>query len=236
MGNNLIDISKELLLKIEKIDDIIDDYFAQTKDYTDTITDVFTPIKAIHSLYTANKKRRFKSFLKSYANGLNAENFDNNISLERLKKYLKDEKNFNFLTEVIENAINSKSVYGSILLGYYAGQILSNEQIITFKDILIIEALKSLNDFEFSCFARIYNVADLGSEEINIRNYESLKGLTFFCELTIEKMVQLRVLEKAKRTEMYDWRKIFKSTDIAEDIFVYCESANILNELLDYKF
>jgi hypothetical protein len=236
MGNNLIDISKELLLNIEKIDDIVDEYFAPIKDYTDTINDIFTPIKAIHSLYTINKKRRFKNFLKAYAHGLHSEDFNNIMSVERLKTYLKDEKNFNFLTEVIENAINAKSIYGSIILGYYAGQILSNEQNITFKDIIIIEALKSLNDFELSCFARIYNVADLGSEEVNIRHYDSLKPFTFFCELTIEKMVQLRVLEKGKRVDMYEWRKVFKSTDIAEDMFVYIESANILSELLEYKF
>ncbi len=236
MENNLIDISKELRLNIEKIDDIVDDYFAPIKDYTDTISDVFTPIKAIQSLYTINKKRRFKKFLKAYAQGLNSENFKDVISIDRLKVYLKNEKNLNFLTEVIESAINAKSMYGSILLGNYAGQILSNEHNITFKDIITIEALRSLNDYEFSCFARIYNVADLGSEEINIRSYDSLKGLTFFCELTIEKMIQLRVLEKGNRPDMYEWRKVFKSTDIAEDIFVYCESANILSELLEYKF
>ena len=236
MTNNIIDISKNLLSNIEKIDDLVDDFFSPIKDYTDTVSDIFTPIKAIHSLYNANKKIRFKKFLKAYAKSLNTESFSNKESIERLKLYLKNEKNFNFLTEIIENAINAKSVYGSILLGYYAGQILSNEHKITFKDIIILDGLKSLNDFELSCFARIYNVADVGAKEINIRGYESLKSLTYFCELTIEKLVQLRILEKSKHEGMYEWKRIFVSTDIAEEIFVYFESTHILKELLDYEF
>ena len=174
--------------------------------------------------------------MKAYAKSLNTESFSNKESIERLKLYLKNEKNFNFLTEIIENAINAKSVYGSVLLGYYAGQILSNEHKITFKDIIILDGLKSLNDFELSCFARIYNVADVGAKEINIRGYESLKSLTYFCELTIEKLVQLRILEKSKHEGMYEWKRIFVSTDIAEEIFVYFESTHILKELLDYEF
>ena len=235
MEKNLIDLSKDLLSNIEKIDDLVDQYFAPIKDYTDTISDVFAPIKAIHSLYTIQKKRRFKSFLKSYSQSLNTENFESEISIERLKAYLKNEKNFNFLTETIESAINSKSVYGSILLGFYAGQILSNEQAITFKDTIIIEALKSLNDYEFSCFARIYNVAHPGAEEINIKSCVQGKELIYFCMLTIEKLVQLRVVEKSRHEGMYEWQRIFRSTDIAEDIFVYIESAKILEELLEYK-
>jgi hypothetical protein len=72
-------------------------------------------------LYVLNKKRKYKKFLKAYAESLKDFKFNNSDEVNKLKSYLKNEKNFNFLQSVIENAINSKSIYGSILLGYFAG-------------------------------------------------------------------------------------------------------------------
>ena len=90
---NLIDISKKIIDNIENLDDLIDSYFDPVKDITETAGDIFSPIKAIHALYTLNKRRKFKKFLKSYASGLNPNNFDLK-NTERLKLYLRDEKNF----------------------------------------------------------------------------------------------------------------------------------------------
>lgn len=231
---DLISISKRIVENIENLDDIIDSYFEPVKDLTDTFSDIFTPIKAIHSLYTFNKKRKFKSFLKAYAKSLHDNGFIEFHDIEKLKDFLKHEKNFNFLSDTIDNAINSKSIYGAILLGYYAGQILSHGQRINYKDLIIVEGIKELNDIELSCFTRIYNKADLSNmvnfHDLNLGTYE------FFSKLTIEKLIQLRFIKKDHNVyhggnESYN----FISTDVAEDVFFLINDVGINNELLNFE-
>lgn len=231
---NLIDVSKKIIDNIEKIDDLVDSYFDPIKDYTDTAKDIFTPIKAIHSLYTLNKKRKFKNFLKAYAESLNDYNLNNLENTERLKEYLKVERNFNFLNDLIVNAINAKSVYGSMLLGYYAGQILAENQQIGFKELIIIKRLKELNDFELSSLFKIYSRADLSTmvqySKLNLSN-------NLFHELTIEKLFQLRWLERDYTTYMGSSKNFnFHSTEIAEHVYFLVKDNSIYNELLNYEF
>ncbi len=229
---NLIDISKKIIDNIENLDDLIDSYFDPVKDITETAGDIFSPIKAIHALYTLNKRRKFKKFLKSYASGLNPNNFALK-NTERLKLYLRDEKNFNFLNSIIENAISSKSEFGSIILGHYAAQILSTEQIITFKELLIIEGLRELNDYEISCFAKIYNVADL-SKMVYFKQLD-LKSSEFFCKLTVEKLIQLRWIKKDSTTYMgSSSNHNFTSTEIAEEVFFLIKDTDLYEELLKF--
>jgi hypothetical protein len=236
MSTNLINISKKLIDNIDNIDDLIDSYFEPIKDYTDTAQDIFTPIKAIHSLYTFNKKRKFKNFLKAYAVSLNEYNLNNFDNTEKLKRYLKIERNFNFLNDIIENAINAKSVFGSMILGYYAGQILAQNQNIGFKELIILEGLKELNDFELSCFVRIYNVADL-SKTVSITQLKEIQGLKFFCQLTIEKLIQLRFIDKDPKIYLGGSNKTinFVSAEPAEEIFFLIKDFAIYNELLNYE-
>lgn len=229
---NLIDISKKIIDNVENLDDLIDFYFDPVKDITETAGDIFSPIKAIHSLYTLNKKRKFKNFLKSYAKGLNQDTFDlKNIA--RLKQYLSDEKNFNFLNSIIENAISSKSEFGATILGHYAAQILSSEQIITFKELLIIEGLRELNDYEISCFVKIYDIADL-SKKVYFNSLD-LKSSEFFCKLTIEKLFQLRWIKKDSTTYLGSSSSYnFTSTEIAEEVFFMIKDTDLFEVLLNF--
>lgn len=232
---DLIKISKKIIDNIEDLDHIVDSYFEPIKDLTDTASDIFAPIKAVHSLFVLNKKRKFKNFLKTYAKSLNENGFSNLNNTESLKRYLKVERNFNFLSDTIENAINSKSIYGSILLGYYAGQILSESKIINYKDLIIINGLKELNDIEFSCFATIYNKADL-SKIIHLAQLK-LGVLELFSKLTVEKLIQLRFIEKDHTVYISGGgNHNFTSTDIAEEVFFLIKDAGINEELLNYEF
>ncbi|PIF34319.1 hypothetical protein CLU81_4958 [Flavobacterium sp. 9] len=232
---DLINVSRRIMVDIEKLDDIVDSYFEPIKDLTDTASDIFTPIKAIHSLYTFNKKIKFKKFLKAYAKSLNENGFSNFDDTEKLKRYLKDEKNFNFLSDTIENAINSKSMFGSVLLGYYAGQILSQCERINYKDLIIIEGLKELNDIELSCFARIYNRADLSKmvifHELNLRGFE------FFSKLTIDKLIQLRFITKDHTVyHGSNGSYNFISTNVAEELFFLIKVVGLNDELLNFHY
>ena len=232
---DIIKISQEILDNVEKLDNIVDSYFDPIKDLTETASDIFAPIKAIHSLYTLNKKRKFKSFLKGYAESLDRNRLTNLNDLESLKKYLKNESNFNFLSDTIENAVNSKSVYGSILLGYYAGQILSNGKRINYKDLIIIEGIKELNDIELSCFVRIYNKSDL-SKLVHLQQL-NLGAFEFYSQLTLEKLIQIRFVEKDHNTYFGSHKNYnFNSTEIAEEVFFLIKDIGVYNELLNYEF
>lgn len=232
---DIIKISQKILDNVEKLDNIVDSYFDPIKDLTETASDIFAPIKAIHSLYTLNKKRKFKSFLKGYAESLDRNRLTNLNDVESLKKYLKNESNFNFLSDTIENAVNSKSVYGSILLGYYAGQILSNSRRINYKDLIIIEGIKELNDIELSCFVRIYNAADL-SKLVHLQQLH-LGAFEFSSKLTLEKLIQLRFVEKDYNTYLGGNKNHnFNSTEIAEEVFFLIKDVGIYYQLLNYEF
>lgn len=232
---DLINVSKRIIVDIEKLDDIVDAYFSPIKDLTDTASDIFTPVKAINSLYTFHKKRKFKKFLKAYAKSLIENGFSNFGDTESLKKYLKNERNFNFLSDTIENAINSKSIYGSVLLGYYAGQILSRCERISYKDLIIIEGIKELNDIELSCFARIYNKADLS--KMVLFNELNLDGFESFSKLTIDKLIQLRFITKDHNVyHGSNGSCNFTSTDIAEDVYSLINTVGINDELLDFYY
>jgi hypothetical protein len=239
MTNNLIEISKQIITNIENIDDIVDSYFEPIKDLTETGTDIFSPIKAIHSLYTLNKKRKFKNFLKGYANSLNENDSKIFEDTVRLKEYLKNERNYNFINDTIENAINAKSIYGSIILGYYTGKILSNEIRVGYKEIIFIEGIKELNDFELSCFIRIYSKADLSKKIIYLAQ---LKLNTLYYNLTIEKMIGLNFLTKdgtiylgSNDDEEEKRTSTFISNEIAEDLFFLIKEIGIYDSLLTYE-
>ena len=75
METSFLALTKNILQNIERLDDLVDNYFEGVKDYTDTVSDIFTPIKAIGALYTFGKKRKYKNFLKGYAKSLEEGNF-----------------------------------------------------------------------------------------------------------------------------------------------------------------
>lgn len=229
---DLIKYTKEVLNHIEEIDDIVDSYFEPIKDLTDTAEDIFTPLKIVHSLYTFNRKRKFKSFLKYYALSLKNRDFQKN-DYKQLSKYLKNEKNYNFIYETIDSAINSKSIYGSQILAYFTGIILSEQRDLTFKEIVILESLRELNDFELSLFVQVFSVADL-SKTISIQDYPNQLNNELMYEMMITKMVNLRVFKNAPILASGRPKASFDSTEIAEDIYFLIEEMNIKNALLKF--
>ena len=229
---DIIKYTKEVLNHIEEIDDIVDSYFEPIKDLTDTAEDIFTPLKIVHSLYTFNRKRKFKSFLKYYALSLKNRDFQKNDN-EQLSKYLKNEKNYNFIYDTIDSAINSKSIYGSRILAYFAGIILSEKRDLTFREIIILESLRELNDFELSLFVKVYSVVDL-SKTVSIQDYPNQLHNELMYEMMITKMVNLRVFKSAPILGSGRPKASFDSTEIAEDIYFLIEEMDIKNALLKY--
>ena len=234
MKKDLVEISKGLLKNISELDDIIDTYFDPITDITDTAKDIFTPLKIVHSLYSYNKKRKFKNFLKLYARSLEEGGIDTPEKTKKLYSYLEKRKNFNFINDTIESAVNSKSIYGSMILGYFAGRFFSQALNITMKELIMLDALKELNDYEFSYFTKIYSIADL-SKTVNVYDYKKDLGNTFLYEITISKLIQLRMVEEAPILASGKPKGSFISSEISEDIYFMIKDMGIEEELINYE-
>ena len=68
--NDIRKIIQKALVRLEEVDDIIDSSLEDIKDITDTAGDIAGPIKLVVSLYGQFKRRKFKSFLKSYGKNI----------------------------------------------------------------------------------------------------------------------------------------------------------------------
>lgn len=234
--SDIIKVGREFISNVEKIDELIDSFVDPIKDITDTAKDLLTPIKIVHSLYTYNKKRKFKKFLKYYATSLTQSGINNENDIKWMEEYLKDEKNYNLINDIIESAIQSKSIYGAMLLGYFAGNILIEKPAITFKHLIIIDALRELNDFELAYFTKLYSVANLANV-VDVQDYKKQLHNTFVYEITIQKMIQLRVADEAPIIHSNKQRGRFSSNEMGEDIyFQLIRDSGIEDKLLNYDF
>lgn len=235
MRDEIIEFSTSVIQNVEDIDALIDSYYDDIKDITETAGDIVKPVKAIFSIYKLARKRKFKAFLKSYADTLN-DKYDSAKKIQqskRLRDYLKSENNLNFIYESIDNAVNSKSIYCSSLLGYYTGSILSEQIEIGYKELITVEALKSLNDIELEMLIRIYQVANLAQTN-RIDECKKLKPYQIYCEKTVQKLKVLQVLEEevaGTYSSKSGWGT-FVSTEIAEDLFDLIQKTGIDKKIL----
>ena len=147
---SLINFTKNAIENIENLDDWVDIHTEDIKDYTDTASDVIAPVKSFFSIIRFVKSRKFKAFLKSYAKEIRDK--EGKISeqySEKLRVYLKDSKNLNMIYEGIDASINSNSVYSASCIGHIAGKQMAGMYQTNNKILILINAFKNLNDFEY---------------------------------------------------------------------------------------
>ncbi len=234
MNNEIIKFSKWVIEKCGNLDDLIDEKIEPITDFTDTLGNLVAPVKLIKSIYESSRARKFEGFIKAFAYQIQNHKTKGD-DLNKMAKYLENQKNSNFIHDLIDSAIKSHSIFGSMILGYYAGHILIDELVITPKEIIKLESIRSLNDFELACLVRIYDKVSL-ADEVNIADYQELKGLGYFAELTIQKLIQLRVVDEPKDTPGSSKQGRFVSGELAEEIFQMIVDMKLKSTLLDYKF
>ncbi len=198
MKNEIIEFSKQCLEKINEIDDIVDAFTEDFKDIADTAGDLIKPIKAFQSVYNTARKIKFKRFLKSYAKVLETNySVSDKIELSsKLKLYLNNEKNLNFIYDTIDSALNSKSVNCSGILGYLSSVILSNQKEIGYKELIFLNTLRNINDIELDTLILIFEKTEDWTTNNTISKIESLKPYRTLCEYTIQKLKSLQVFEE----------------------------------------
>ena len=89
--------------------------------------------------YGFAKRQRFKVFLKSLSTEINEKNFVDANNVNKLKNYVTNDENVDFIVNTIDYSINSKCIKCSSLLGIYAGNILNKYKNIEYKDLQIIK-------------------------------------------------------------------------------------------------
>lgn len=198
MKNELIEFSKFVSENVNRIDDVVDSYTENIKDITDTAGDLLKPIKAFVSVYNMARKIKFKRFLKAYSKGLN-KNYpesDKKTLSSKLKTYLDDERNLNYIYDTIDGALNSKSVNCSGILGYLASEILSKHKDIGYRELIFLNALKNINDIELDMTILIFeNTTDWTTNNTVAKN-ESLRPHQTYCEHTVQKLKSLHVFDE----------------------------------------
>ena len=201
-GQEIIKFTKEILSNTAKIDDVIDKALEPIKDYTDTIGDIATPIKSLIAIVNLKKRLTFKSFVANYANQLNKGYIIDEEETKKLQNYFKDKKNIAFISDIIDNAINSKSLKATAILGVIAGKLIKEKNELTYDYLSIIDSLRIMTDFDIENFVVLYDylpIVGTSHEETNEyrtrdfykdENPTKIKLDRVSLELTIEKLKQ----------------------------------------------
>ena len=161
---------QELLKNIEITDDLIDNLLEPIKDYTDTLGDLSSPIKGLLSIYNLRKKILFKSFIKGYSQKIVSDKI-NEKDKSKMKDFLSKPENLIYVSEIMENAMNSISIKSSSILGLYAGTVLSENKPLDDIDYVLITAIKDLTDSDFENFNLLYDY--LNNDKYNFEKRET---------------------------------------------------------------
>lgn len=185
------------LNKVKDFDDELDKILEPIKDYSDTLGDIVAPVKSFFSIFTLAKKLKFKSFLKQYSKAIQNSNISEDY-FKLMESYLRNRKNFEFIAEVIDSSIESKSTKCSALLGYFAAQVLENLIDVEYKHTVIVNALKIMVDEDLEYFIALYKKFRR-SHDNKFRVHDMKEEFTnmgfplFELENTIEKLKNIQV-------------------------------------------
>lgn len=239
MKSELVEFSRQVLKKVNEVDDIVDLYTEDIKDLTDTASDLIKPIKAFKSLYQSAQKMKFRKFLKSYSKGIeNSFKSEEELTL-KLTEYLKSERNLNFVYDTIDSALNSKSVICSGILGYFASKILSNQVKLNSHAMIYLNALRNLNDFELFLFIGVIeNVDDWSKNQTVALNSKFSLNMESY-EIAVQRLKGLQIIREifGSPGNPVSLRQSFWGTyrlnDISEGFYELIKESGYYNEIIE---
>ena len=199
---SIINFTKDAVENISHLDDWVDSHLEDIKDYTDTASDIISPVKSLFSIIRFVKSRKFKAFLNSYAKEIRENH--GKISTEyseNLRKYLNNPRNLNMIYEGIEASINSNSVYSANCIGYIAGKQISGMYETNNKILILINAFKNLNDFELYSAINILKAVQDYTKPQNV-NHLNVISIGTVSEYTIQKLKTLQVVDTTQNMKV----------------------------------
>lgn len=192
-SKDIIELTKAAVSHLAELDDAIDKALAPVKDYTDTFSDVVGPIRALVGFYTLARRRKFKAFLKSYAERVHQQIKPDEL-VPKLQGYLQNPQNVELIAETVDSAISAQVARCSSILGFFAGEILSGNKDAEYRDFIVINALENLVDQDLDSFVALYEHLPGDARYQHHRLYEMKEDIEklglgrFQLELTVEKL------------------------------------------------
>ena len=151
----LVGEMSDLLNKIVKFSD---DY-ADVKDIFLNDSTMELAEDAIGSLKFLNNSRKALSIIKFkyFLKGLNYENADKE-SIEKLIRYVDNQSKAEFITNSFDKIISSNSKLACCVMGLMLNDIGQHNDDISQEDLIMLNALPMLNDFDIKNFHYLYKI------------------------------------------------------------------------------
>ena len=231
--SDFLKFTKQLVenLNFDEIDSFLDDKLGKLGELDDDVSKILGPVKTLITIKNIYSKNRIKRFCKSYAEKISEFGEVEMHDKGKMFLYLQKKKNLDYLSEIIEAGLHAKSENCSALLGYLAGKIMNDLVEYKYEDIVIIEALKIMNDFGLDNFMKLYKHI-ISSEKIKKESFqlEEIKNEVEFtsyheARFTIEKLKSVQILMNGHVITYLGTSPITTSSNSATDALY-----NLINE------
>ena len=192
---NLVNWLKNTNINIDEFE-IIDTSF---EDWGEIITKSSKVLGFVVKAYNSFQQIIFRKFIKGLAMKINNKEALDYASKQNLDDYLSKKKNLEFVYNTIRKSLTANSLKCTELLAIIVGEILLKQIEMSPENIIIIDALHVLNDYDLDNFYKIYKY--LSSKDDNKERLDILyKEIGDDIKLSISKLIntQLIIQEYAK--------------------------------------
>ena len=176
------------------------------KDGLDIVGTTSTAFEVVRNVSLYLKLRKSDALWKGLYNGVHNKEPATALNSKELGEFFNDPANLEHISQIIDASLNSQSIKCSEILGYYAGGLLSQKIDLKYRDSIIVNALKVMNDRDLFNFIQLYRFVKSRPDLLDthnksqLRTYDIQKDLAslniplFELELTIEKLKSVQAI------------------------------------------
>lgn len=157
----------------------------------------------------------------------------NTLNFSDFEKKYKNHSDKRLINETIDNVLSSKSLIGVLSVAQFVLTKIEGNEVVTHKDIIMIEILRELNDYDIKNFLFTYEHEDLrGLSDDSVREKIKTKGKDILSlELSRIKFTNLYLIDTANYWGMSGENLAYNST--AKDLYDFLMERNI-NKIIEY--
>jgi hypothetical protein len=199
--NEIIEVLSSVIKENQKTINEICQYAQMGFNFISTGLDGLEVINGTLKIFNGVKIILLREFLNSFYKGISNGKIPSDNDVIKLKKYMNKRKNVIYINRIIDDAVNTRSVKASMILGYYVGQLISKEKDINYMDELIINALRNLFDDDIENFKRVMDYLSVEKLDKNYYTNDYIKDKLqlkddeiYSIELMIEKLKNFQIL------------------------------------------
>lgn len=192
ISSEIVEISKNMLEDYTGIREFIEDEIIES-DLGEILGDSVKVVGVLIKLNNYKNTQMFKSFLKGFTIGSEIEE----EKVEELKKYMKNKKRTLFISQTLQNIIQSKSEKACLILGYMINTLSEKDTDANGKYVVLADALTHMFDHDI----------------------ENIKFIGDYCNFKIDN--KKKVGDKRTKRSVYFYKKfkmLLNENGIDEDI------------------